>query len=129
MVFKSVFQAGAQPLVVMLLYQNHAEGLVRLFSELVGIPQPPICHIRHMTNAWYSRALARDCGGVKHGFLYAHQQQEIPMELCNFPGDPERSVAAFQSRHALLETIPPDDGGGQRGSPLSQDSYSQLLMW
>ena len=41
MVFKSVFRAGAQPLVMMLLYQNHAEGLVILFSELVGILNRP----------------------------------------------------------------------------------------
>lgn len=29
----------------------HAEGLVRLFSEPLGIPQPPICHNCHMTKA------------------------------------------------------------------------------
>ena len=41
MVIKSVFRAGAQPLVVMLLYQNHAEGLVSLFNEQVGILNRP----------------------------------------------------------------------------------------
>ena len=60
-----------------------------------------------MTNTWYSRALATHCGAVTHGFSYAHQQQEFPTELCNFPRDPERSVAAFQSRYALLETSRP----------------------
>ena len=38
---KYIPRAGAQPLVAMLLYQSHAGGLVRLFSEPVYIYQPP----------------------------------------------------------------------------------------
>lgn len=34
---KYIARAGAQPLMVMVLCQSHAGGLVRLFSELVGV--------------------------------------------------------------------------------------------
>ena len=33
-----IARAGAQPLMVMVLCQSHAGGLVRLFSESVGVP-------------------------------------------------------------------------------------------
>lgn len=46
--------AEAQPLMVMLLYQSHAGGLVRLFSEMLSISQPPICydlpHDKHLVS-------------------------------------------------------------------------------
>ena len=33
--------------------------------------------------------------------------KRFPMESCNFPRDPEGSIAALTSGHALPETIPP----------------------
>ena len=63
---KYIPRAGAQPLMVMLLYQSHAGGLVRLFSEMSSISQPPICydlaHDKHLvlrTENWQEEIVGK----------------------------------------------------------------------
>ena len=66
--------AGGQPFVAMLLYQSHAECLVRLFSEPVGISQT--VHLPHPPHdkCLVSQSSGKRLWGIDHGFFYADQQ-------------------------------------------------------
>ena len=60
---KYIPRAGAQPLMVMLLYQSHAGGLVSLFSEMVGVPSTAhLPHDKHLvlqTEHWQEEIVGK----------------------------------------------------------------------
>ena len=77
-IVKYISRARLHPLVVMLLYQDHAEGLVSLFSE----------PFRYFSTAHLPHdkvTAGRRLWGTIHGYSYAGQQQEVFMGIVQSP--------------------------------------------